>query len=1422
MAVGRARQTGIEVPGLGILSAGKFEEHAGSKLHRPNQHTLAPSGKSLQDIMADSFEDGAGISSHHLPVKPVPTVPVMDDPNDDFCRVCGYGGDMLCCETCPATFHTECVGLSALPDGDWWCPQCVCAVCGQAHFESQAQPTTAKQVIWIDAEDTVASSTASASSARPMLQPPKPSAPAILPPNKDATPASITDAIVVNKTIHPDAAGTSAPASTTASQPTDDLPSDAAMSDATAAASSEQPDSVPTTTPHSDLVGADHTTGPFATTTVSNSAIVVGRDDGQQGKYLGVIGEVSGKLSDTPGLPSGVPVSRAPLQGALDSSTHTASTTMGLPVNASWQGKARLDQAAASGSQEGKKNDGELAAQTGPVLPGGSLGSVLQGKKRKVTEATGLPDSVPGPLGKKTKSNGSVPIPAVGGTRADASSMHEQLQRVAASAASPQAVQEALNTAFPPSQGSAKRAEKLKQFFSDVMPAGSGFKDRAAALTALASHLWQAGNKANPSGFQPNVPGRAVPTSPMPAIQSNAYSGSLKEQLQSIATTAAGITADIDAAAIAADKLSQQQASRVYYPGGADNPGDISTGVVDNLGAAPSTVADSSNQQASEPIDNLSEREHRMAARSGKLQQRAASSSSFEGKAGSLQGKPSGLTEVPVIPQSDGPADDDDMPDVDAAVGVGCIHDTDVSSSASALHQNTATHAATCRPGATVKESTGSAASKAATAAATPATASTSAVAPAQPSASALESMSPGLFSQPAFLPSQPPPGRHTVGTKDSTHQPSALEHMAARYLNFSSSARPQHSEPTHLADVSPQAAATSALDPVQESAPDLRSSRLQEVAQPPVPFSMPAHSSGLDDDVVAFSGQSADDPAPQQRSNVVHAATLIKGVLPNSQVVCPCSGRKHHFSCIPAQQQLQVVADEEVWFSSPQHRQLSAELTGVCCRGPLPCGQVDESTPVTWQLIRGAAVADSQSCRGYAPRYSASQKGHLRQVLFAARHILLDCFGRLDDSRTGEDTIPWMLQGRCVGNRLLDFSGFHVAVLWLAGVMASVALVRAFGPELAEVPLLATRHELQGNALAPLLLHQVEHTLCQAGVTCIIMPALPLPEAPLPNQAAPPFGTASGLKPWGSLVGYAMPSPAQLLEACRTSMLQLPGTPYLIKQLSADSVVKVKPFTQGLRLNPEADAEALAHCGMLIPYAAECAVKPEPLWDPEPHMNPEMTNEPSNDAQALPAPPEAGVTLERKSTGINGVTFSADKDAVVGVHGHKAKQLAEAAGLTSTDEPADTVAKDTDRQGKASASGQGLPESQGPNGMVITGDQPSAGKSQLGEMHSGRTFTTDADGIRETKRYKPAMPHSSTMDMQPRSRSASIAAVSGDSFHEDTSRAQPARRTVSRKSPSPGLTTKDGSSSSAAPIRSIATPSRVKVPKQQPTVPLT
>lgn len=49
MAVGQAREKGIQVPGVSaLMSGGRFEEHAGSKLHRPNQHTLTSKGISLQ------------------------------------------------------------------------------------------------------------------------------------------------------------------------------------------------------------------------------------------------------------------------------------------------------------------------------------------------------------------------------------------------------------------------------------------------------------------------------------------------------------------------------------------------------------------------------------------------------------------------------------------------------------------------------------------------------------------------------------------------------------------------------------------------------------------------------------------------------------------------------------------------------------------------------------------------------------------------------------------------------------------------------------------------------------------------------------------------------------------------------------------------------------------------------------------------------------------------------------------------------------------------------------------------------------------------------------------------------------------------------------------------------------------------------
>ncbi|CAI7788272.1 unnamed protein product [Closterium sp. NIES-53] len=59
------------------------------------------------------------------------------DYSDVLCRLCGDGGELLCCDACPATLHLPCAGLQALPGGNWFCPACRCSICGGSHYGTQ-------------------------------------------------------------------------------------------------------------------------------------------------------------------------------------------------------------------------------------------------------------------------------------------------------------------------------------------------------------------------------------------------------------------------------------------------------------------------------------------------------------------------------------------------------------------------------------------------------------------------------------------------------------------------------------------------------------------------------------------------------------------------------------------------------------------------------------------------------------------------------------------------------------------------------------------------------------------------------------------------------------------------------------------------------------------------------------------------------------------------------------------------------------------------------------------------------------------------------------------------------------------------------------------------------------------------------------
>ncbi|CAM8921316.1 unnamed protein product [Rhodiola kirilowii] len=122
-----------------IVTIAKFEVHAGTKLWQPFQNIITENGDTLLQCMLEAWNQQAQSLPNYFHNVDVDG----DDPNDDTCTICGDGGDLICCDGCPSTFHQNCLGIEVLPAGDWHCPQCICIHCSVSD-ESEIGGDTSK------------------------------------------------------------------------------------------------------------------------------------------------------------------------------------------------------------------------------------------------------------------------------------------------------------------------------------------------------------------------------------------------------------------------------------------------------------------------------------------------------------------------------------------------------------------------------------------------------------------------------------------------------------------------------------------------------------------------------------------------------------------------------------------------------------------------------------------------------------------------------------------------------------------------------------------------------------------------------------------------------------------------------------------------------------------------------------------------------------------------------------------------------------------------------------------------------------------------------------------------------------------------------------------------------------------------------
>ncbi|KAL5743057.1 hypothetical protein ACOSP7_029789 [Xanthoceras sorbifolium] len=111
-----------------------------------------------------------------------------------------------------------------------------------------------------------------------------------------------------------------------------------------------------------------------------------------------------------------------------------------------------------------------------------------------------------------------------------------------------------------------------------------------------------------------------------------------------------------------------------------------------------------------------------------------------------------------------------------------------------------------------------------------------------------------------------------------------------------------------------------------------------------------------------------------------------------------------------------------------------------------------------------------------------------IRYLLSQAVEIFHDCFDPIVDSVSGRDLIPSMVYGRNLRGQ--EFGGLYCAILTVNSSVVSAGILRVFGQEIAELPLVATSKINHGKGYFQLLFSCIEKLLAILHVKSIVLPA--------------------------------------------------------------------------------------------------------------------------------------------------------------------------------------------------------------------------------------------------------------------------------------------------------------------------------------------
>nr|XP_043622743.1 increased DNA methylation 1-like [Erigeron canadensis] len=122
-----------------VLSVSEFKNHAGYNMKRPCLNLFMEYGKPFTLCQLEGWS-----TEYKLRKSATRAIHVEGiDEYDDSCGLCGDGGELICCDNCPSTFHQVCLSTQELPEGSWNCSMCCCRRCGDVVVRTEASVSNA-------------------------------------------------------------------------------------------------------------------------------------------------------------------------------------------------------------------------------------------------------------------------------------------------------------------------------------------------------------------------------------------------------------------------------------------------------------------------------------------------------------------------------------------------------------------------------------------------------------------------------------------------------------------------------------------------------------------------------------------------------------------------------------------------------------------------------------------------------------------------------------------------------------------------------------------------------------------------------------------------------------------------------------------------------------------------------------------------------------------------------------------------------------------------------------------------------------------------------------------------------------------------------------------------------------------------------